>query len=162
VADVGPTGTVYIAWMDCSFRAGCPDTGADLVLSSSANGVDWTAPRRIGTGPPSAGTYYTLPGLAADPGRPGSLALAYYRLRGAAIDAFFISSRDEGARWTAPRRLTPESILRAWLPNTQYGPMLADYISTSYVDGRPVPILIMAGRPRGNRLDESVFAALVR
>ncbi|HZB24477.1 MAG TPA: sialidase family protein [Gaiellaceae bacterium] len=161
-ADVGPTGTVYVAWMDCQFRAGCPDTGADLVLASSANGVDWRPPRRVATGAASNGTFYTLPGLAADPGRPGALALAYYRLRGAAIDAFFISSRDDGLRWTTPRRLTPESISRSWLPVTQYGPMLADYISTSYIDGRPIPIIVVAGRPRGRLLDESVFAALVR
>jgi hypothetical protein len=40
--------------------------------------------------------------------------------------------------------------------------MLADYISTSYIDGRPIPIIVVAGRPRGRLLDESVFAALVR
>ena len=83
-------------------------------------------------------------------------------MRGPAIDAFFVSSRDEGARWTAPRRLSPESLSRAWLPNTQYGPMVGDYISTSFVEGRPIPIIVLAGRPRGSRLDESVFAALVR
>jgi hypothetical protein len=51
---------------------------------------------------------------------------------------------------------------RAWMATSQYGPMLADYISTSYLNGRPVPIIVLAGRPRGARLDQAVFAALVR
>lgn len=162
VADVGPAGTVYVAWMDCGRRGECTGSGSDLMLVSSADGTNWSAPRRIGTGPAGAGTFYALPGLAADPGRPGRLALAYYRVRGEAVDAFFVSSNDDGLRWTAPRRLSPESLSRAWMPNTQYGPMLADYISTSFVNGRPIPIIVLATRPNGSRRDQSVFAALVR
>jgi hypothetical protein len=37
--------------------------------------------------------------------------------------------------------------------------MVGDYISTSFLNGRPVPIVILAGAPRGTRLDEAVFAA---
>jgi hypothetical protein len=162
VAEVGPTGTVYISWMDCRLRNSCNDAGADLVLASSADGVNWTPPVRVGTGAPSSGTYYALPGLAANPNRPRQLALAYYRVTAAAVDAFFVSSNDDGARWSAPRRLSPQSMSRAWMPDSQYGPMLADYISTSYVGGRPIPIIVLAGRPRGTRLQQSVFAALVR
>ena len=162
VADVGPNGTVYVAWMDCQFRADCSGDGADLVLATSADGTNWSGTRRIAAGPPRPGTYYALPGLAADSSRAGRLALAYYRVRGAAIDAFFVSSRNDGVSWTSPRRLSPQSLSRAWLPDTQYGPMVGDYISTSFVNGRPIPIIVLAGRPRGARLDESVFAALVR
>lgn len=162
VAEVGPTGTVYVSWMDCGRRNSCNDAGADLLLVSSADGVNWSAPVRIATGPATVNTYYALPGLAANPSRPQQLALAYYRLRGEAIDAYFVSSNDGGARWSAPRRLSPQSMSRSWMPDTQYGPMLADYISTSYVNGRPIPIVVLAGRPRGAQLQQSVFAALVR
>jgi hypothetical protein len=162
VADVGPTGTVYVSWMDCGLRNSCNDPGADLMLVSSADGVNWSPPSRIATGPATSGTYYALPGLAANPARPRQLALAYYRIRGEAIDAYFVSSNDEGARWSAPRRLSPQSMSRSWMPDTQYGPMLADYISTSFVNGRPIPIVVLAGRPRGAQLQQSVFAALVR
>jgi RTX calcium-binding nonapeptide repeat (4 copies) len=162
VADVGPTGTVYVSWMDCGRRNACNDAGADLLLVSSADGVNWSAPVRIATGPATVNTYYALPGLAANPSRPQQLAVAYYRLRGEAIDAYFVSSNDDGADWSAPRRLSPQSMSRSWMPDTQYGPMLADYISTSYVNGRPIPIVVLAGRPRGAQLQQSVFAALVR
>jgi hypothetical protein len=37
--------------------------------------------------------------------------------------------------------------------------MIGDYISTSFLNGRPVPIVILASAPRGTRLDEAVFAA---
>ena len=107
------------------------------------------------------GTYYALPGLAADPARPERLALTYYRLTAAgAIDAFRSTSLDAGRTWARSTRLTPESIQRSWLPITQYGPMIGDYISTSFVNGRPMAVIIVAGPPRGNRLDESAFAVV--
>jgi hypothetical protein len=162
VAEVGPTGTVYVVWMDCQQRNDCNQAGSDLLLITSADGSTWSPPRRLPTGPATAGTYYALPGFAADPTNGDRLTLAYYRLRGEAIDAFSISSSDNGARWTAPRRLSPQSVRRRWMPDSQYGPMLADYISVSYVNGRPIPVIVLAGAPRGPRLDQSVFAALVR
>jgi hypothetical protein len=162
VADVGPTGTVYIAWMDCGRRNDCNAPGSDLLLATSADGSNWSTPVRIGTGPATGGTYYVLPGLAANPARPRQLSVAYYRVRGEAIDGYFVSSNDDGASWSGPRRLSPQSMSRAWMPDTQYGPMLADYISTSYVNGRPIPIIVLAGRPRGAQLQQSVFAALIR
>jgi hypothetical protein len=145
--------------MDCN--ANC--SGADIVLIRSADGSAWTRPTRVATGPGGARRYYTLPGLAADPARAGRLGLAYYRLdSNGAIDAYFVASNNSGGAWSSPRRLTPQSIRRSWLVDTQYGPMIGDYISTSFVGGRPIPILIIAGVPARNRLDEAVFAALVR
>jgi hypothetical protein len=160
--DVDSSGRIYIAWMDCQFRPGCRGEGADLVLArSSPDGVRWEPAFRIAVAPQANGTYYALPGLAADPARPDRLALAYYRLTaGGAIDAFRSTSLDGGRTWAGPTRLTPESIRRSWLPVTQYGPMIGDYISTSFVNGRPIPVIIVAGPPRGGRLEESVFAAL--
>ena len=150
------------AWWAAGAAAALALVAASSLLAASADGVNWSAPVRIGTGPATGGTYYVLPGLAANPARARQLGVAFYRLRGEAIDAYFVSSNDDGANWSAPRRLSPQSMSRAWMPDTQYGPMLADYISTSYVDGRPIPIVVLAGRPRGGQLQQSVFAALVR
>jgi hypothetical protein len=159
VADVDSAGTVYLAWQDCSFRAGECD-GGDLALSRSADGINWTQTARIPLGPQGNLRYYALPGLAADPTRPGRLGLAYYRLEpGGAIDAFFASSTNRGASWSAPRRLSPQSMTRAWIAPTTLGPMIGDYISTSYVAGRPIAVVVYAARPRAGQLDESLFAA---
>src|SRR6266571_2576475 len=38
-------GTVYVAWEDCRFRKNC--TSNDIVFSSSADGVTWSAPARV-------------------------------------------------------------------------------------------------------------------
>jgi hypothetical protein len=37
--------------------------------------------------------------------------------------------------------------------------MVGDYISTSFAGGRAVPIFVLARRPSGGRLHESMFAA---
>jgi len=158
-AEVGPDGTVYLSWTSCVGAATGICSGGELVLIRSVDGVQWSAPQRIPLGATN-GVWFVLPGLAADPSRAGRLGLVYYRVpaRGG-IDAYFVSSTDGGARWSSPQRLTPQSISRAWLPNTQYGPMVGDYMSTSWAGGRPIGIIVLAGRPNGARLDESVFAA---
>jgi hypothetical protein len=160
--DVDSSGRVYVAWMDCRTRPTCPNEGADLLLArSSPDGARWDPAARMAVAPQTPDTYYALPGLAADPARPERLALTYYRLTAAgAIDAFRSTSLDAGRTWARSTRLTPESIQRSWLPITQYGPMIGDYISTSFVNGRPMAVIIVAGPPRGNRLDESAFAVL--
>jgi hypothetical protein len=157
-ADVGADGTVYMSWMDCRLHEDCD--GSDLLLIRSANGVTWSAPTRIPIGPVRSNLYYALPGLAADPARAGRLGLSFYRVPAAGgIDVFYAGSSDGGATWSPARRLSPEPLQREWLPDTQYGPMTGDYMSTSFLNGRPVPIVILAGAPRGTRLDEAVFAA---
>jgi hypothetical protein len=156
-ADVGADGTVYMSWMDCRLHDGC--YGADLVLVRSTDGVTWSTPARIAVGPVRPNLYYALPGLAADPARAGRLGLAFYRVPASGgIDVYYSGSSNGGSTWSRPRRLSPESLQRSWLPDTQYGPMTGDYMSTSFLNGRPVPIVILAGAPRGTRLDEAVFA----
>jgi hypothetical protein len=48
---------------------------------------------------------------------------------------------------------------RQWIAQTTLGPMLGDYISTSFVGGTPVAVLALASRPLGIRLDEAIYAA---
>ena len=157
VAEVDAAGTVYLVWSDCQLRSSC--TGTDLVLSSSADGIRWTAPARIPTGSVAPGAHDVIPGLAADPQRPGRLALAWYRLQAlGGIDAFFVRSANGGGTWTAPRRLNTETMTRSWIAQTTLGPMVGDYISTSFANGTPVAVLALASRP-GQRLDEAIYAS---
>lgn len=44
-AQIDGAGKVYVAWADCSFRAGCASN--DIVMSTSTNGTTWTTPSRI-------------------------------------------------------------------------------------------------------------------
>jgi hypothetical protein len=158
VAEVDASGTVYLAWSDCQLRARCG--GTDLMLSRSADGVQWSAPARIPAGPVRDATHDVVPGLAADPVRAGRLALAWYRLQpGGGIDAFFVRSANGGGTWSRPRRLNTETMTRQWIAQTTLGPMLGDYISTSFVGGTPVAVLALASRPLGIRLDEAIYAA---
>lgn len=158
VAEVDAAGTVYLAWSDCQLRARCE--GTDLMLSRSADGVQWSAPARIPTGAVRDGAHDVVPGLAADPERAGRLALIWYRLQpGGGIDAFFVRSANGGGTWTRVRRLNTETMTRQWIAQTTLGPMLGDYISTSFAGGTPVAVLALASRPAGARLDEAIYAA---
>ena len=155
VIEVDAGGTAYLIWSDCQFRSGC--SGADLVMSTSTDGVRWTPVTRIPTGIARLGDF-VIPGLGADPARPGRLALAYYVLRpNGGIDAFFVRSNNGGRTWTTPRLLNSETFTRAWIADTTLGPMVGDYISTSFVGGRAIAITVLASRPR-RLLDEAVFA----
>ncbi len=44
-AAIDAAGNVYVVWQDCSFRATCASN--DLVMSTSPDGVIWSAPARI-------------------------------------------------------------------------------------------------------------------
>ena len=48
---------------------------------------------------------------------------------------------------------------RPWIAQTTLGPMLGDYISTSFASGTPVAVLALASRPAAGRLDEAIYAA---
>ena len=157
VAEVDASGTVYLVWSDCQLREDC--TSTDLMLSRSPDGVQWSAPTRIPTGTARERAHDVVPGLGADPERAGRLALAWYRLQpSGGIDAFFVRSANGGGTWTRPRRLNTETMTRQWIAQTTLGPMLGDYISTSFAGGTPVAVLALASRPSGARLDEAIYA----
>ncbi|MGZ6729390.1 MAG: sialidase family protein [Gaiellaceae bacterium] len=145
-------GRAYVAWADCSFHPGC--TANDIVYSSSLDGIAWTPVARIPTGKGDA----ELPGLDADPVRPGRLALAWYVLRGSSLDVRFVSSKSSGATWTKPKLLDSRKVPVGWIANTSLGSMVGDYMSTSFAGTRAVPVFALAQRPHGSRLQESMFA----
>ena len=149
---VSSDGRAYVAWADCSFRgAGCPAN--DIVYTSTTDGLSWTPPARIPTGTGDA----ELPGLDADPTRPGRLALAYYVFHGSSLDVRFVSSSDAGATWTAPQLLNSRRVPMSGIARTSLGSMVGDYISTSFAGGRAVPVFVLA-RAATAQLHEAAFA----
>jgi hypothetical protein len=151
-AEVGGDGAVYVAWSNSvASICACPKNG--LLVARSADGVTWSDPVHVPTGADDA----ELPGIAADPSAGGRVALAYYRVRGSALDVSFTSSRDGGSTWRTPQRLTSRSIPFGWLASAG-GAMVGDYISTSFAGGKAVPVFALGFKPRRGRLHESMFA----
>jgi hypothetical protein len=148
---VSSDGRAYLVWADCSFRAGCPAN--DIVYTSTTDGVSWTPVARIPTGTGDA----ELPGLDADPTRPGRLALTYYVFHGSSLDVRFVSSSNAGAKWTKPQLLNSRRVPMSGIARTSLGSMVGDYISTSFAGGRAVPVFVLASAPTAG-LHEAAFA----
>jgi BNR repeat-like domain len=154
-------GTIYATWSDCRFRSGCSKN--DLVLSTSTDGMTWTAPVRI-----TAGTDAFIPGLAADPAHPGRLALVYAHYYGTCsggpciLGMSIVQSGNGGKTWSAPQRLDAQPLSTNWLPRAEGGRMVGDYFSTSYAGSRVVPVFALATSPLNGRLREAIFAESLR
>jgi len=165
-AEMDSAGTVYVAWQDCRFRPGC--TANDILLSSSKDGLVWSAPARIPIDATSSTVDHFIPGLAVDRTTSGStahLALAYYFYSDTActeiscqLNVGFTSSADGGQTWTAAQTLAgPMNI--PWLADTNQGFMVGDYISTSYVNGKAHPVFSVASANSGTVFNEAMFTS---
>ncbi|HMA36882.1 MAG TPA: sialidase family protein [Chloroflexia bacterium] len=164
-AEVDPGGRVYVAWQDCRFRAGCPSN--DIVISSSTDGLTWSAVTRIPIDAVSSTVDHFIPGLAVDQFKRDPiprLALTYYYYPVAAcssatcqLSVGFVSSLDGGATWTPPTPLAGPITL-TWLPLTNQGYMVGDYISTSFsADDRAHPVFAVANAPSGSVFDSAMY-----
>jgi hypothetical protein len=164
-AEVNGEGVVYVVWQDCRFRSGCSSN--DIVMSTSTNGTKWTSPVRIPIDDVSSGVDHFVPGIAVDRNSSGSatrLALTYYFYPNAncsqstcQLSVGFVSSIDGGATWSAPQTLAgPMKVTD--LANTSQGFMVGDYISTSFVGQRAVPIVAVAKPKRGSVFDQAMYA----
>ena len=164
--DVDGGGTIWAAWHDCRFREAC--LANDIVVSRSADGLRWSTPIRVPAVPAERDTHVFVPGLAADPatsGRRTRLAVTYHLrsqdcgfARCPGIDVGVITSADAGATWSEPQRLSAEAMPLEWLADTGLGRMTGDYISTSFVGGRPIPVFSLATAPVGGELRQAIFA----
>ncbi len=154
-------GTIYATWPDCRFRAGCSQN--DLVLSTSTDGMTWSAPTRV-----TSGTDAFIPGLAADPSHPGRLAVVYAHYYGACsrgpcqVGISLVQSRDGGKTWSPAQRLEAQPFSTNWVPRAQLGRMIGDYFSTSYASSRVVPVFALATSPLNGRFRQAIFAASLR
>jgi hypothetical protein len=164
--EVDGAGTLYVAWHDCGLRPAC--AANDIVLARSTDGARWSGPVRVPTLPLASDDHAFVPGLGVDPssaGRRARLAIAYYvkrqdcgLVRCPGIDVAMTTSADAGTSWTRPQRLNAESMPLEWLADTGIGRMVGDYISTSWVGGRPVPVFSLATQPVAGTFQQATFA----
>jgi hypothetical protein len=161
---VDGAGKVFVAWSDCRFRNSCASN--DIVMSSSADGKTWSAVTRIPIDAATSTVDHFLPGIGIDPATSGSSAhmtIVYYFYPTAkcgattcALEVGFVSSSDGGATWTAGAKIGGPMRL-AWLPVSDDGPMVADYIGVSYVNGNAFGVFAVALAPSGKTLHESMY-----
>jgi hypothetical protein len=158
------SGKLYVVWSDCSFRSGCSTN--DLVMSTSTDGKKWTAPSRIPIDPLSSKVDHFIPGLGVDRSTSGTsahLTSTYYYFpdagcNGNACSLYvgFTTSTDGGKTWTSGQRLAGPMQL-TWLPNTFSGPMVADYLSSSYVNGNPFGVFMVAKAPKNGAFNQAAY-----
>jgi hypothetical protein len=167
-AAVDGSGSVYVVWQDCRFRAGC---GAnDMVLSTSTNGATWSAPARIPIDGATSTVDHFIAGLGIDRSTSGSsahLALTYYYYPNSnctpstcRLFAGFIASADGGTTWGNPVSLAGPMDL-AWLPLTTQGRMVGDYVASVFSLGHPIAVYEIASAPMGGLFNQSTFTSKV-
>jgi hypothetical protein len=164
-AEISGDGVVYVAWSDCRFETNC--SADDIVFSASADGVTWSTVTRVPLDPVGSGVDHFLPGLAVDPATSGSgthLALTYYFYPNASctsgtcqLEVGYASSPDGGATWTASSLAGPMSL--SDIAATSQGPMVGDYISTSFNSSGTATTVFAIGNPHtGSVFDEGIWA----
>jgi hypothetical protein len=167
-AAIDGAGTVWVVWEDCRFRANCASN--DLVYSTSADGVTWTAPTRIPIDDVTSSADYFIPGIGIDPlttGAGAHVAVHYYYYPQTNCSATtcqlgvgFISSSNGGATWNAPSTLLQGPMLLGWLPISQNGLMVGDYIATAFTsDGVPHGVFAVAQENSGTTFSEAIYTA---
>jgi hypothetical protein len=152
-AEIDGGGKVYVAWEDCRFRKNC--TSNDIVFSTSSDGVNWGAVKRVPIDDVTSGADHFIPGLGVDPRTSGSgahLALTYYYYPdatcsgGCQLDVGYISSPDGGDHWGDPTQLDGPMKLSD-IANTSQGFMVGDYISTSFNSSGTAATVFAVGKP---------------
>ncbi len=150
-AAVDGAGTVWTVWEDCRFRSACATN--DLVYSTSTDGVNWSVVTRIPIDDTSTTVDHFIPGIGIDPATSGTgahVALHYYyypqsdcTVSTCQLLAGYISSANGGSTWNAPVALTGPMQLD-WLPTSQNGLMVGDYIATAFTNGVPHGVFAVA------------------
>jgi len=156
-------GKVYVVWSDCRFRSGCSSN--DIVMSTSSDGKTWSNVVRIPIDKVGSTVDHFLPGIGADPATSGStahLTIVYYYYpvsscgNSCQLDVGFTTSEDGGKTWIAGTQLAGPMEL-TWLPLSDAGYMVADYIGVTYTNGNPFGIFAVAKAPNGSTLNEAMY-----
>jgi hypothetical protein len=164
-AEIDASGKAFVAWEDCRFRPKC--SANDIVFSSSSNGVAWSPVLRVPIDAVTSGADHFIPGLAVDPSTSGAnahLALTYYFYPdttcrgGCRLQVGYISSPDGGAHWGDPTQLAGPMAL-SQIALTSQGPMVGDYISTSFSGGKATTVFDVGHeQPTASTFDEASYA----
>jgi hypothetical protein len=165
-AAVDGAGTVYVVWEDCRFRAKCSTN--DLVFSTSADGIHWSKVARIPIDPVTSTIDHFIPGIGIDPTTSGAtahLAIHYYFYPKSSctqatcqLYVGYVSSHNGGSTWSPPTKLAGPMKL-AWLPNSQNGLMVGDYIATAFSNGVPHGVFAVAAAKSGSTFNEATNTA---
>jgi hypothetical protein len=165
-AAIDGAGTVWVIWEDCRFRAKCFTN--DLVYSTSSDGVHWSAVTRIPIDATTSTVDHFIPGIGIDPATSGTtahVAITYYfypvskcTQSTCRLAVGYISSHNGGTTWNKPVRLSGAMQL-LWLPNSQNGLMVGDYIATAFNNGIPHGVFAVATAKSGSTFDEAMFTA---
>src|SRR6202030_4399211 len=157
-------GTVWVVWEDCRFRSKCSTN--DLVYSTSADGVKWSAVTRIPIDATTSTVDHFIPGIGIDPATSGAtahVAIHYYyysqsncTVANCQLIVGFISSANGGATWNAPVTVAGPMQL-GWLPNSQNGLMVGDYIATAFTNGVPHGLFAVALASAGTTYSEAMY-----
>jgi hypothetical protein len=165
-AAVDGAGTVYVVWEDCRFRTKCSTN--DLVYSTSTDGIHWTAVARIPIDPTTSTVDHFIPGIGIDPTTSGAtahVAVHYYFYPKSSctqttcqLYVGYISSHNAGTTWNPPVKLAGPMKL-TWLPNSQNGLMVGDYIATAFSNGVPHGVFAVAAAKSGSTFNEAMYTA---
>ncbi len=165
-AAVDGTGTIYVVWEDCRFRTNCSTN--DLVYSTSKDGAHWTAVARIPIDAVTSTVDHFIPGIGIDPTTAGAgahIGVHYYyysnsKCTTATCQLYvgFIASSNAGTTWNAPVTLAGPMQL-GWLPNSQNGLMVGDYIATAFTKGVPHGVFAVAFAKSGSAYNEPMYTA---
>lgn len=163
-AAIDGSGTVWVVWEDCRFRVSCSTN--DLVYSTSSDGLLWSAVTRIPIDDIASTVDHFIPGIGIDPNTAGSaahIALHYYfysqsNCAASTCQLFvgFISSANGGGTWNASAVLAGPMDL-AWLPTSQNGLMVGDYIATAFTNGVPHGVFAVAQANSGTIFNEAIY-----
>ena len=176
-AGINATGTVYVVWPGCPL-SGCVGNGSDLLMSTSTDGVTWTAQTVIPIDPGEKNAIYFIPGLGVDRATSGQnthLGLAFYFVfanctQNCGYRVGFVSSSDNGATWSRRIQLAGP-MLYSWFPTHSNGSEsekatipfsgggnpVGDYIATSFVGGKAFPVFSVAYAPSGGHFNEAMY-----
>jgi len=160
-AEVGSDGRVYTVWSDCRFSKGCKTNS--LVISSTADGVNWSNVRRV---PINDGSEQFIPGIGVRPGTTGQLGLTYYfyadpscggnKTDPCELSVGYVQSNDGGSNWSNPQTLAGPFPV-TWTADTSQGRMVGDYISTSWIGTRAFGAFSVASQPTGTVFNQRIF-----
>ncbi len=164
-AGIDAGGRVYVTWESCLFESSC--TTNDAVLSSSIDGLAWSAPIRLPTNPAGSSVDVAIPGIGVDRSTQGAaahLGIVYYdfsnvrcTLSTCRLNVGFISSSDGGATWSTPQQLAGPMLL-TWLAASQNGRMVGDYFATAFSGGKAFPIFAVGKKPAPSlAFDEAIY-----
>ncbi len=107
-----------------------------------------------------------IPGIGIDPATSGASAHVglhyyYYSQSNCTVSTCqlfvgYISSANGGSTWNPPVPLTGPMLL-SWLPNSQNGLMVGDYIATAFTNGVPHGVFAVASPISGTTFGEAIY-----